>query len=219
VLAIAAHDLKNPLNGIKGYSEMILEDPEMPPEEREDALRRILASAARMHELVRNLLDINALEDGKLALNVAPCDLGEVVRGVGESYAPAALAKRQTLLVLASSAPLVADRAVLVQVTDNLVSNAVKYSRPEGRIELRTECASGRVRLVVKDDGPGFEDDRKKLFGKFARLSARPTAGEHSNGLGLSIVKRLIEATGGTVALESVPGQGATFVVEWITTA
>ncbi|MBL8115492.1 MAG: HAMP domain-containing histidine kinase, partial [Acidobacteria bacterium] len=129
VLAIAAHDLKNPLNGIKGYSEMILEDPEMPPEEREDALRRILASAARMHELVRNLLDINALEDGKLALNVAPCDLGEVVRGVGESYAPAALAKRQTLLVLAASAPLVADRAVLVQVTDNLVSNAVKYSR------------------------------------------------------------------------------------------
>ena len=98
---------------------------------------------------------------------------------------------------------------------DNLISNAVKYS-PKGKsIFVRVREVEGRVRAEVQDEGPGISaEDRKRLFGKFARLTARPTAGEHSTGLGLAIVKRLVESMQGEVRCESELGQGATFIVE-----
>jgi signal transduction histidine kinase len=98
---------------------------------------------------------------------------------------------------------------------DNLVSNAVKYSPRGKNIYARVYYADGRVRAEVKDEGPGISaEDQKRLFGKFARLSARPTAGEHSTGLGLAIVKRLVESMHGEVWCESHPGSGAAFIVE-----
>jgi signal transduction histidine kinase len=102
-----------------------------------------------------------------------------------------------------------------MEIFDNLVSNAVKYS-PQGRnIYVRVARQAENVLIAVQDEGPGLsEDDKAKLFGKFTRLSARPTAGEHSTGLGLSIVKRMVEAMNGKVWCESELGKGATFIVE-----
>jgi signal transduction histidine kinase len=102
-----------------------------------------------------------------------------------------------------------------VQVLDNLVSNAVKYSPAGTTIVISASQADGKVTVAVKDQGPGLsEEDQKKLFQKFTRLTARPTGGESSNGLGLSIVKRLAEAMNGNVGCHSVLGQGATFFVQ-----
>jgi len=100
------------------------------------------------------------------------------------------------------------------QVLENLVSNAVKYSPPGKNIFVRLKKEASAARCEVQDEGPGLSaEDQKKLFGKFARLSAKPTGGEHATGLGLSIVKRMVEAMHGKVWCESEPGKGATFIV------
>jgi signal transduction histidine kinase len=111
--------------------------------------------------------------------------------------------------------PVVVDPTVTTQVFENLISNAIKYSPPGKTITVRlTEEASG-VRFEVRDEGPGLSvEDHRKLFGKFARLSAKPTGGEHATGLGLSIVKRMVEAMNGKVWCESELGKGASFMVE-----
>jgi signal transduction histidine kinase len=102
------------------------------------------------------------------------------------------------------------------QVLDNLISNAVKYSPLGKNIMIRLLQNETYIRCEIQDEGPGLsEADKKKLFGKFNRLTARPTAGEHSTGLGLFIVKKLLEAMGGRVWCESELGHGATFIVEF----
>jgi signal transduction histidine kinase len=101
-----------------------------------------------------------------------------------------------------------------MQVLDNLISNAVKFSPPKTTVQVRTLTENGCVFVAIKDHGPGISpDDQKKLFGKFVRLSAQPTGGESSTGLGLSIVKKLAEAMAGTVFCQSVLGEGATFIL------
>ena len=103
-----------------------------------------------------------------------------------------------------------------MQIIDNLVSNAVKYSPPGKNIYVQVRQFEGGVRGEVRDEGPGISaEDQKRLFGKFARLSAQPTAGEHSTGLGLAIVKRLVESMKGKVWRESEIGRGAAFIVEF----
>jgi two-component system sensor histidine kinase/response regulator len=110
------------------------------------------------------------------------------------------------------------DPSAVEQVLDNLLSNATKFSNRGGTVEISVRRDDGArppaVVLSVRDDGPGFsEEDREHLFERFVRLSARPTGGEPSTGLGLSIAKRLVELMGGEIALVSSPGQGAEFVV------
>ena len=170
-----------------------------------------------MGEMVQNLLDANRIERGEMKLNLAPADLGPVLRSVVEAYRPRATAKQQTIHLQCGKTPVTVllDPSVIVQVLENLVSNAVKYSPPGKRIFVRLKQEAGAVRCEVQDEGPGLSaEDQKKLFGKFARLSAKPTGGEHATGLGLSIVKRMVEAMHGKVWCDSEPGQGATFIVE-----
>ena len=107
-----------------------------------------------------------------------------------------------------------ADRAGTMQVFDNLISNALKFSPPQTTVYVHTYPENGFVLVSVRDEGPGINaEDQKKMFGKFCRLTARPTGGESSNGLGLSIVKRLVDAMGGSIQCQSTPGMGTTFMV------
>ena len=217
-MGIAAHDLRNPLSAIKGYAELVVEDARaLAHRELAENGRRIHDATERMAEMVRNLLDANRIERGELRLNLAPVELGALVAAVVESQRPRAAAKRQSIHLEPPREPLEAlvDAGLTVQVIENLVSNAVKYSPPGKNIGVRLKPAAGVVRVEVRDEGPGLSaEDQKKLFGKFARLSAKPTGGESSTGLGLSIVKRMVEAMRGNVWCESEPGHGATFVVE-----
>ena len=217
-MGIVAHDLKNPLGAIQGYAEMILEETGVPAGEVGDCAGRIRETARRMTEMVQQLLDANRIECGEMKLAPAPADLSALVRSVVEGYRPRANAKQQTLVLQGDNVvcPAVVDSQVTVQVLENLVSNAVKYSPPGKTIAVRLMRESAAIRCAVRDEGPGLSaEDQKKLFGKFARLSAKPTGGEHSTGLGLSIVKKMVEAMGGRVWCESEPGHGAMFAVEF----
>jgi two-component system sensor histidine kinase/response regulator len=217
-MGIAAHDLRNPLSAIKGYSEMMIEDAQaLSHRELEENGRRVLETAARMAEMVQNLLDANRIERGEMQLNVALTDLGPLLQPVIETQRARATAKQQTIQLQLPPTPATAlvDASITVQVLENLVSNAVKYSPPGKNIFVRLQSSATTVRCEVQDEGPGLSaEDQKKLFGKFARLSARPTGGEHSTGLGLSIVKKMVEAMNGKVWCESELGRGATFIVE-----
>jgi signal transduction histidine kinase len=216
-MGIAAHDLRSPLNAVKGYSEMVLEDPALGRENAE-LINRIQVAAVRMVEMVQNLLDANRIERGEMKLNLAPTDLAGAVAAVLETQRPHVAAKQQTLHWQneAATALVMADSTVFTQVVENLVSNAVKYSPPGKNIIVRLKKHARGVRVEVQDEGPGLStEDQKKLFGKFARLSAKPTGGEHSTGLGLSIVKKMVDAMNGKVWCESELGHGATFIVEF----
>jgi signal transduction histidine kinase len=227
-LGIAAHDLRNPLGAVKGYAEMIFEEAQemaLPAEEawpkRQQQLAeladRIRQTSERMADMVQKLLDANRIERGELKLQLVSLDVAALLRGVTESQRPRASAKDQVIHLEIGSSPAgaVADRTVTVQVIENLLSNAVKYSPPGKNIFARLRTQDASVRVEIKDEGPGLsDDDQKKLFGKFARLSSKPTGGEHATGLGLSIVKKMVEAMNGKVWCESELSQGATFIVE-----
>jgi len=217
-MGIAAHDLRSPLGTINGFAELILDDATMARPEVEDSARRIRDTATRMAEMVQNLLDANRIERGEMELKLAPTDLGALVASVVDAQRSRALAKSQTLRLESLTGPVqaVIDPSVTVQVIENLVSNAVKYSPPGKNIFVRLLQPAEAVRCEVQDEGPGLSaEDQKKLFGKFARLSAKPTGGEHATGLGLSIVKKMVEAMDGKVWCESELGKGATFVVQF----
>jgi two-component system sensor histidine kinase/response regulator len=217
-MGIVAHDLKNPLGAIEGYSELILKEWAEPGGELHDCASRIRETARRLTEMVRNLLDANRIERGEMKLDLRPVDLASLLSVVVESYRPRAAAKQQAIEPHLESGPAIvqADKNLVLQVFDNLVSNAVKYSPPGTQITARLKTTPASVRCEVQDQGPGISaEDQKRLFGKFARLTAQPTAGEHSTGLGLSIVKKVVEAMGGQVWCESELGQGATFIVEF----
>jgi signal transduction histidine kinase/ligand-binding sensor domain-containing protein len=215
-LGIVSHDLKNPIGAIRGLSELI-ESGELAQEEIIPIAKQIYSSSERMLDLVTNLLDVNRLESGGVTMHSFAFDLAPYLVLIIEQYTAPAAAKNITLrfAMETDDSTVFADEQAVMQVLDNLISNAVKYSPQEKNIFIRLQSSSEAVRVEIQDEGPGISaEDQKKLFGKFARLSARPTGGEHSTGLGLSIVKKMVEAMNGRVWCESTLGNGATFVVE-----
>jgi len=217
-LGIAAHDLKNPLaHIIMSAGTIVRYYDRMSDEEIQYQIQSVGMVAMRMKEIISNILDINALERGGIRVVVNPFEIPPKVHAVIQDYTARAAEKQLRISTeIMENVPLVnADESIILQVLDNLVSNAVKYSPPNTTIILRVKSTTDAVRVEIQDEGPGISpDDMTKLFGKFARLSARPTGGEHSTGLGLSIVKKMVEAMNGRVWCESELGKGATFIVE-----
>jgi signal transduction histidine kinase len=215
-LGIAAHDLKNPLSGIQGLASMLEDNADNPTSVREIA-QVIMSGAEKMLELIGNLLDVNQLEQGGRKYEIQPVNVAWALMPVIESYFGRAEQKNITIDYSFAEETLIclADPLGFSQVFDNIISNAVKYSPMEKKIWISASRNGNMARISVRDEGPGLsEEDKKKLFGKFARLSAQPTGGEHSTGLGLSIVKSIAEGMGGKVWCESELGKGATFIVE-----
>jgi two-component system, sensor histidine kinase and response regulator len=217
-MGIAAHDLKNPLTTIKGLADFLRQDVDIPQESMKVILENIMKSAERMFAIVRNLLDVNAIESGNFRFAPSPIDLEESVRELVSQYEYQASVKRVTFAVEADAGAVIhVNPDSMTQILDNLISNALKYSPHNSEVTVRVRKAGGKVRCEVQDKGEGLtEADKAKLFGKFSQLSARPTADEQSTGLGLFIVKKLVEAMNGTVWCESEYGKGATFIVEFV---
>lgn len=222
-LGMAAHDLRSPLAKIRMIVDIIeAERDYSAPRVRAD-LATIADTSTRMLGLLNSLLDVTAIEEGRISLHPERVDARALVREVHGDFRELAAAKEIELLLappesLAPAAlPALLDPAAIRQVLHNLVSNALKYSPAGRRVWLSAEPGpAGSVRFVVRDEGPGLSAaDQAKLFGKFSRLSAKPTGGERSTGLGLSIVKRLVQEMAGTVAIASTVGEGTTFVVEF----
>lgn len=219
LLGIAAHDLKNPLAAIQSLSEFMQESfDNLPKEKMLKSLGIVRTSAKQMFDLVRNLLDVYVIESGKVKVTLTAIKVTPIIQSLAEEYESRAEAKAITLHFNGLDNKLVAhtDASIFHQILDNLISNAVKYS-PQGKhIWVKLSQDEKYVCCEIRDEGPGLsEQDKQKLFGKFARLTPRPTGQEHSTGLGLFIVKKLIEAVKGRVWCETTLGEGATFIVEF----
>jgi signal transduction histidine kinase len=230
-LGIAAHDMKSPLSSIRLLSGVIYDQyPNIEPAPTRDSASLIRQLADQMFGLIKNLLDANAIEQGMMSLQAETVDMNLTLRIALDHYKPLAAEKHITLDVAQDAALFAkADTLAVEQVMENILSNAVKFSPlgcavvialHKGRIKHHNgteSSAEGFICLSVRDSGEGIlEQDKPKLFGKFARLSARPTGNEHSTGLGLSIVKKMVEAMHGKVWCESEASsgvRGATFIV------
>lgn len=225
ILGITAHDLKNPLGGIIGLAEMVIEDFEYGVNATHasavENLPVLKEEAERMLLIIKNLLDKHR-EGEQITLNKEKTLLNDIVSAVVRWNKKQA-ATKEIQLHYAVEEMLIVDVDIMSiqRVLDNYVSNAIKYSSSESNVwiaiqrEYTNTNEEAFIRVSVKDEGPGLtRDDLQKVFGKMQRLSAKPTAGEHSTGLGLYIVKKLVEAHGGAVGVDSVHGEGSTF---WFT--
>jgi len=216
-LRIASHDLKNPLGSVLGFAGLALElsRPGQPLSERcRGFLERILLNARAMQRIVADFLDFHALEDGKLRIDREDCDLNELARDLVESNREYAERKGIVLkLDLDPGVPTIrVDPSRIRQVVQNLVDNAVKFSPQDSQITVSTRSSDASVEFAVTDAGPGLtEEDFRRVFQKYTRLSSKPTGGEKSSGLGLAICKQLIELHGGEIGVRNNPEKGATF--------
>ncbi len=214
-LGIAAHDLRSPIGVILGYSELLLDQEEgFDAKEVRELMERIHKTSQFMLGLVNDLLDLANIESGNLELNLSKEDLGEVVEdiiGMSEIFARA---KSMEIIYEKPGEPVIAeiDRPKIEQVITNLLSNAIKYSFPGSRITTRLITDGIFASISVSDRGQGIkEEELDKLFKPFQKTSTRSTAGEKSTGLGLSIVKIIVESHGGTIAVKSTFGIGSEF--------
>jgi signal transduction histidine kinase len=218
-LGVVAHDLKNPVAATKGLAELIMQEAaNLPPEEIVLYAEKIRTSTERMFLLITNLLDVNALEAGKMNLHISAQELLPVVLAVIQDYTEAAEAKQIKLDFIGDmeTKPALIDIESAIRVLDNIISNAIKYSPANTTVTVRLMDVDAQVRCEVRDQGPGLSsEDLSKMFGKFTRLSAKPTGGEHSTGLGLFIVKKLMEAMDGEVWCESELNEGTSFFVSF----
>jgi signal transduction histidine kinase len=231
LLGVVAHDLKTPLSGIiLASSNLEAYWERMNREQIFDRMKAIKQTSLNMAHFIEDLLDVSAIESGKIRLHIEECIVSEIVRKCSEQIIEQASQKNILIQTHIENEQIsaLADYRRTTQILENLLSNALKFS-PKGSIihiylwernSLEKPPFEAALRhdlhtvIAVRDEGPGVSDeDKQQLFGKFVRLSAKPTGGEHSSGLGLAIVKRLSEAMHGEVWCESTVGQGATFCV------
>ncbi len=219
LMSIAAHDLKNPLTAILMATSLFNKaDLVIPPAKVFEHVKRIDTSAERMLSIITQLLSSDAIESGKINLTPSVVDLVALGREMIDDYTERAMQKNLTLH-FAADLPRIhvyTDQGATKQIMDNLVSNAIKYSPFDKQVFISVKHAANMALFEVKDQGPGLSaEDKRKLFQKFARLSARPTNNEHSTGLGLSIAKKLAEKMNGTIRCQSELGSGAAFIAEF----
>jgi signal transduction histidine kinase len=214
-MRMAAHDLRAPLTVIKGYVELVLEDTDAAgDEEAIEFLDVVLARTQQMADLIDNLLDVEKIESGAVDLDLRPVDVADLVEEVGRGFVPVAQQKGLELQwqVPAGLPDPMADRARLVQVFNNLVSNAMKFTPAGGQVRIDVQERAGQIIVEVSDTGPGIsEEDQARLFQRFFRTDASRQQGISGTGLGLSIVKAIIEQHGGEVYCRSTLGEGTTF--------
>jgi signal transduction histidine kinase/DNA-binding NarL/FixJ family response regulator len=219
VLGTVAHDLKNPLAVILGRAEMLNELTAMKPvpvDKLRDQVGHIRSTASQLTGMVNDLISDAMMDALDIAIRREPVDLAALLAEIATSNRALAERKKQTIQLVSPPFRLSnCDPERLREAIDNLLSNAIKYSPAGGRIELSMTGNDEDTVISVKDQGAGLTgDDISRLFGRFQRLSAKPTGGESSTGLGLSIVKRIVELHGGSVGAESAgPGRGATFTI------
>lgn len=219
MIRMASHDLKNPLARVTGYGELILEmettRPTLPPEYRR-FIESIIQSGQVMHSIITDLLNLEQLRSGEIEREVAAVQ--PILRGVIARYDPDIAAKRQTLHTDLTADPLhvLANDVQLSQMIANLLSNAIKYTPDGGTITVRLGTTpEGNIRLEIEDTGYGIpKDAQAKLFSEFFRVRTRETAHIEGTGLGLSLVKSVVDAHDGRIWLESEEGVGSTFFVE-----
>lgn len=221
LISIVAHDLRTPLGIIKMLIQLFKMTPTELTKDQETYLEEIENSSDRLTHMIERILDMHALETKQIKMVNEVINLVGIVKHVAKYFHVSSEEKSIEIVVnIQEGQHLVeVDKTYMIQVLENLVSNAVKFSEEGSKVTLILKTEAQKTTVVVEDNGPGIsENDQKKLFGKFQRLSAQPTAGEPSTGLGLSIVKKYVEAMNGEIYCESELGVGTKFIVAFNTT-
>jgi signal transduction histidine kinase len=216
-LGLAVHDLRSPLATILLGAQTLLDAQiKLAAEDRRIFLQDILGQARQMLTLIEDILDVSQIEASSLSLRQEPLALDRLLSEAVHRHALLASPKgTRVLLAPMPAARVLADPIRLRQVLDNLISNAVKFSPPASTVRVRAAKNRAHWRVEVQDQGPGLtKQDRARLFQAFTRLSAQPTGNEKSVGLGLAITRHIVEAHGGQIGADALPGKGATF---WFT--
>jgi signal transduction histidine kinase len=212
LISVIAHDLRTPLNQSKGFAELLRYTPL-----QSDQLAMV-NMITRVNDdgilLIRDMLQINTLECEQLKPSTFPLDQF-IDQNITMAFKPLAIKKGVTFqLSIEEEIYINTDERYLKRILENLVSNALKFSPTNSSISLRVHSTDKAVYISVEDQGPGIsEEDQLKIFGRFQKLSARPTSGESSHGLGLSIVKNLVEKIDGELSVISELGKGTSFIL------
>jgi signal transduction histidine kinase len=214
-MSIVVHDLKAPLNRIKGLSELIEMENNLNEHHRK-YLAHIKDSTRSGLDLITDLLDVNSLEVNR-EVKPSSFDLNAFLEDRVNIFSHQAIAKQSDVHISGNvGSEITTDSDYFSRIIDNLLSNAIKFSPKGSIIGINIGESDGHFFVTIKDQGPGFSDtDKKYLFQKFRKLSARPTAGESSNGLGLAIVKILVDRLGGEISLKSDSSNGSEFTVKF----
>ena len=213
LMQIVAHDLKSPLNSVRGLSELLETMGELTPQQI-GILQQMDKAVGKGLDLIRNLLDLSALESGKLDPKPKQVELSTILEKIRSEFSLKAEKKSISLNLKLPDSPvsLQTDPSHYERIVENLVSNAIKYSPRGKRVWIELSSDFRETQTIVRDEGPGISaEDQEKMFGKFQRLTARPTGGESSNGLGLAIVKALADQLKGTIEVDSQLGKGTEF--------
>lgn len=214
LMDVVAHDLKAPLSSIINLSDLLSRELEGKSAEFNKLIKKVTLGGRK---LIEDMAELKVYEEGAFS----PVTNQLVISNFYEQKVLSfkGLAEKKNIKFstrpTASNTTIETDETILNRIVDNLISNAIKFSPQGSEVTFEMNLSGKSLMIVIKDTGPGFNQrDKEKLFNKFQRLSARPTAGESSTGLGLSIVKTLIDALGGTISLESEEGNGAEFTVQ-----
>jgi signal transduction histidine kinase len=216
LISIVSHDLGTPFASIRMWSQLLESDPASLNQEQQKAIDRIKSSLDKGESMIRNILNIEKDEINTRAINLEEIDLLQLVKGVIEDHDEKA-AKKDIDIHFEHPVKMqlvITDSQLLKRVIDNLLSNAIKFSPPGKNVFIELKKQEQQVFLSVRDEGPGIpEDELKILFSKYGKTSVRPTAGETSTGLGLSIVKRIMQELNGDVNCQSTVGVGSVFAI------
>jgi signal transduction histidine kinase len=216
---IAVHDLKNPLHSIQFITHLIIENPTIDIADRNKFITEILHLSGRMYQIIIRLLDINVLDQGQKKIVCEAISISSILLHMTDIYKVRAAQKRISLRLYLQNPDTEymawCDLACIQQILDNLLSNALKFSTPDSSVIIRCSHHQKMIRIEIQDQGPGLTpQDHQLLFTRFAHLSARATAGEHSTGLGLFIAKRLSNMMNAALHCASTQGNGATFILD-----
>ena len=215
-ISVLAHELKAPLAAVEGYLSLLQGGVVEPGSPKYDGIvERSLQRIGGMRKLIVDILDLTHIESGQKQRELAEVDVRSIASRAIETATPAAEARRLTISLDGPEAPVfLADAGELEIIFNNLVSNAVKYNRPGGRVEVRVRTEREALIVEVADTGIGMSaEEMARLFGEFVRIKNAKTRDILGTGLGLSIVKKLAQLYGGDVAVTSEPDVGSTFTV------
>lgn len=218
VIGIAAHDLKSPLKRIEGLISLIELSSDNLTEEQKGLIEKVSIVSKAQNKLILEILDLDKIENHNEQLILGKQNLTEVLMNVIEGFQNAASIKGIHIDTQFESKETAVrgEKKYLTSIFENILSNAIKFSPTQTTVLVSIKSINDKIRVETQDQGPGItEEDKKKLFGKFQRLSAQPTGGEISTGLGLAITKKYVEAMDAAIWCESVYGKGTSFIIEF----
>ncbi len=216
LIKVLAHDLRSPISNIDGCAMLLKDQEEHLSGDAKKMIGFILESSERIQAMITKILDVEAIDSKEHNMQLEKLCPSDIAEEIIDDYSEKAEKKDIRLSLETEDHLLVkADRFYLAQVIENLLSNAIKYSENGKPVMVSLFRKKDMVRIEVKDFGPGMsKEDKKKVFKKFQKLSSKPTGGEESVGLGLSIVKRYTEMMGGQASFKSKPRKGSEFYID-----